>query len=290
VKNLLPKILKITVALSVLGFATLNDTHSAHAQEIMYGYDNTNKQLVTINPVNATVTPIGFSGLSSTSTINALAYHIPTETLFGTGSDTSDGSMHFYRFDKSTGTGTNIANLGSFGSSADGLEYITGNINSMILFKSPNLNFYGTDLNTISTIGTLTFTGISTANTHDNDSGVYDSLRSKYYSMDDNIGTLEEVNLLTGATITHGSLNGFQGDGAYSPNLDKIFHTTPGGGALFQINANTPGSPGTLVGQFGTRSIRGIAISSSAAPEPGTFVLIALGGAGLVARRRRCKA
>ena len=284
--------MKTTLAFTIAGLSMLTTPHSAHAQTFLYGHDNIGQQLVTINPTTAAVSPIGSSGLASTARVLTLAYH-PTNGLFGVGYDTSDALYHFYGFNTLTGAATSISTLGIAASSADGFEYVGGSLNSLILFKSPLNNFYGYELNAINPItGTLTFTGVSVGNGNDNDFSAYDSSRNKLYTMDDNNGVIREINTSTGTFTSHAPLDFHYGDGAYLTSLDTIFHTGETGANLYQINPVTLSSP-TFVGNFGAgKEIIGIASgpSSVAAPEPGTFALIALGGVGLVARRRRRKA
>jgi PEP-CTERM motif len=283
--------IKMALAFTLVGLATIIVSKQAWAQTSLYGHDNISKELVTIHPTTAAVTPIGGSGLASTARILTLAYH-PTNGLFGVGYDTSDALYHFYGFDTATGVATSISTLGIAASSADGLEYISGSTNSLVVFKSLANNFYGSELNTINPItGTLTFTGVSIGNGNDNDFSAYDSSRNKLYTMDDNHLSIRQINPSTGEFTSHGSLNSHYGDGAYLSTLDMIFHTGETGTNLYKIDPVTLSSP-TFVGSFGAgKEIIGIAAgpSSGVAPEPGTLALIALGGLGLIARRRRYK-
>jgi hypothetical protein len=287
-KNTRCNAMKMASLLTILGFATLANTQQAQAQTL-YGHDNISHDLVTINPATAAVTTVGASGLSSTVRIGTLAYH-PTDGLFGLGYDTSDALYHFYNFNTSTGAATSISTLGIAASSADGLEYVAGSTNSLILFKSLANNFYGSELNTVNPItGAITATGVSTGSETDNDYGVYDSLRNKYYTMDDNHFSIRGINTLTGSITPYSTLNLHYGDGAYSASLDQILHTGETGTNLYQINPVSLSSP-TLIGSFGAgKEIIGIAVGPSAgvaAPEPGTLALIAIGGMGFVSRLR----
>jgi hypothetical protein len=275
--------MKTSLTLLLIGATALLTTRQATAQSTLFGYDNTNKQLVLINVSNAAVTTIGASGLTVLTSINQLAT-TPSGDLYGVG---FDGTNHqFVKFNTTTGAGTILANLGSAASAADGFEYVNS-LSSLVLWKSQANNFFGNVLNTLSPTGVLTPTGAGTPGANDNDGGVYDSARNRYYTMDNNHGVLRQINLTTGAITDHAALSGL-GDGAYSASLDRIFHTGDTGANLYSINAATPGTSGTLVGAFGGgRSIVGIAAASAAAPEPGSVVLLALGGLGLLAARRR---
>jgi hypothetical protein len=288
-KAVLRKSTKVAAPAVLMGFISLIVPCAAQAQNL-YGHDNISHQLVTINSSTAAVSPIGGSGLGSTVRIVSLAYH-PTNGLFGVGFDTTDALYHFYGFNTVTGAATSISSLGVAASSADGLEYVGGSLNSLILFKSTGNNFYGDALNTINPItGVLTSTGVSTGPSTDNDFGVFDSSRNKFYTMDDNHGSIREINLSTGFANSYGSLDGHFGDGAYSSSADKIFHTGDSGANFYQINPSSLTSP-TLVGSFGAgKEIFGIASGPSAAPEPGTLVLISIGSMGFAVRLRRQKA
>ena len=158
---------------------------------------------------------------------------------------------------------------------------------------SPSSNYATSAINLISNLGVLTPIGVSSA-AEDNDFGVYDSRRNKFYTMDDNVGALEEISLSSGAATTHSQLNNHIGDGAYLSNADRIFHTGETGANLYSINAATPNTDGTLTGSFGGgRSIVALAAAPTAAPEPGALSLFALGGFGWTARtlrRRRSRA
>lgn len=271
----------VGLAVSAAVAAALFGAVPAQAQiDLLYGVRGTD--LIRINPDNPTqVTTIGSTGFVADMDVYALAYHAGEQAFFGIGQTSIGGfAQSLVRIDPLTGAGNIVTNFGFISSVGvfEGLEYVDA-LNSLVVVRSSPNNFSATQLNTLSPTGALN--PLVTLNTSDNDTGVYDSSRDLYFTLDgNNVGQLERFSLPSGAATALGGIPADTGDAAYSTSRDAIYITSAGN--LNRIVTNNGNSPIGIsnVGAISGGAPRGIAfISVVAAPEPSALALV--GGLGV---------
>jgi hypothetical protein len=260
----------------------------AHAQtDQLYGVRGTS--LIRLDPDNpALVTTIGSTGFVADMDVYALAYHPGEQAFFGIGQTSIGGfAQSLVRINPVTGAGTIVTNFGFISAVGvfEGLEYVDA-LNSLVVVRSAPNNFSATQLNLLSPTGGLT--SLVTLSPADNDTGVYDSRRNLYFTMDgNNVGQLQRFNLPNGAATALGAIPLDTGDAAYSSSRDAIYITN--GANINRIVTTNGNSPITITntGAVSGGAPRGVAfLATSAAPEPSAFALLgSVGGIACFARR-----
>ena len=276
------RVIGLAVALLLcIGAAT------SRASSVLYGVTPTH--LVTIDPLNpADVTVIGPHNQADLP-FN-LAYDPVNDALVGlTVLNVSNVfTRTLVQYDRQSGQGTPLATLGSWTQGAeDALEYVHSR-SSLFVTRTPPASAASAAAYDMDLAGNQTF--IVTLNVADNDSAAYDSARDILYTIDgNNIDLLMEINLVTGDGTSHGPLPpGDALEGAYSPDLDRIYiKSEVGGPTLYYTDADPTNISFQSAGVIGA-NVAGIAfVPAIVIPLPSAF----LAGAALLdtisLRRRR---
>ncbi|WP_395139871.1 PEP-CTERM sorting domain-containing protein [Armatimonas sp.] len=284
---------KFGVGLALTLGISLFVPQSAHAQlGTFYGIQN-QSLLVSVSPFTAATSPIGALGAGFTggTSFATMTYNPNNNQLYAVGYEFATDLYKLHQINPATGAVMGVFPLGVYSSvgAFEALEYVHS-LNSMVLtrwapaFGSLSLT---RDLYSITTTGTMTSLGVTTA-VPDNDAAAYDSKRGIFYSLDSSpTGFLADVNLSTGAAALHAAVPAGTWDGAYSDSLDELFATS-NGTSLWKISATNVNGSFSPVGNF-SGHVGAIAFrtTQTSAPEPGTLSLLALGIIGGMATRNR---
>jgi len=238
----------------------------------MYAVDS-NRGLFTIDLSTGARTQVGAVS-SNAGTTAGLAYDPLSNTVYLT-STTNDS---LYTLDLATGAATLV---GSYGVDVfmHGLEWDPSTGTLFGASSTPN-SFYSISATTgaateVGSIGLSSFVNLG-----------YDATNDRLYATSSSTDSLYSIDRGTGAISLIGPLQGSTNPNglAYVPELQTMFMVDNSTDTFYSLDLSTGAA--TAIGSTGTGNLLGL-VYVNAIPEPGTYVLFALGLAGVLAWRRR---
>ncbi|QDU86432.1 SMP-30/Gluconolaconase/LRE-like region [Planctomycetes bacterium Pla163] len=209
---------------------------------VLYAVDGSD-QLVRIDPLALTSTVVGPTGFGF---ITSLAYHPPTDTLFGL----DPAERQLVTIDTTTGAATPV---GAY--SSDGLSSLTMDPVTRTLYAVDNatdrLVAIDPDTAAIRSVGEVGFTRVRSL--------AWDSIAQRLFAIDEDTDLLIEVDATTGAGTAIGSV----GTGDFSclvhrASDDTLYAMRFGSFQLFAIDASTGAS--TALGTTGVGRARALTV------------------------------
>lgn len=272
--------MRLQTGIVILGAIALGQSASGGVIYAVYANNGTSaSQLYAINPTTLAVAPIGSTGQSGQ--YGSMAYDTLNNTMYWT---PGSGNFNLYSLNLSTGASTLVGALGT-ATAMTGMAY-DPNANQMFGFTDGLSDLYRLNLAT----GAATLVGANsqgtgvgmTYNTNLNEL-VLINVDQSFYSLNESTGAATQLH---GAASTGINVSGI----AFDPDRN-VYWVDSVLGSLFQYSTSTYAQTTEIVGLPSESEIGYVASqgTTSAAPEPGSFGLLAAGSAALLVwtRRRR---